>query len=69
MISAGTSLHLYRVVEKIGEGGMGAVWKAIDVSLAKFRSGSLDDEFRGTRAWFKGFCTAAALRDRKVASA
>ena len=28
MITAGTSLLHYRVVEKIGEGGMGAVWKA-----------------------------------------
>jgi len=33
MISAGTSLLHYRIVEKIGEGGMGAVWKATDATL------------------------------------
>ena len=33
MIAAGTSLLHYRVVEKIGEGGMGAVWKATDSTL------------------------------------
>ena len=33
MITAGTSLLHYRVVEKIGEGGMGAVWKATDSTL------------------------------------
>ena len=32
-IQAGQSLLHYRVVEKIGEGGMGEVWKAIDTSL------------------------------------
>jgi Tol biopolymer transport system component len=35
MIAAGTSLLHYRVVEKIGEGGMGAVWKATDATLAR----------------------------------
>ena len=33
MITAGTSLLHYRIVEKIGEGGMGAVWKATDATL------------------------------------
>ena len=33
MITAGTSLLHYRVAEKIGEGGMGAVWRATDSSL------------------------------------
>ena len=33
MISAGNSLLHYRVVEKIGEGGMGAVWRATDATL------------------------------------
>ena len=35
MISAGTSLLHYRVDEKIGEGGMGAVWKATDATLGR----------------------------------
>ncbi len=35
MITAGTSLLHYRVVEKIGEGGMGAVWRASDSTLSR----------------------------------
>jgi eukaryotic-like serine/threonine-protein kinase len=33
MLAAGSSLLHYRIVERIGEGGMGAVWKATDATL------------------------------------
>ena len=35
MIAAGASLLHYRVVEKIGQGGMGAVWRATDSTLGR----------------------------------
>ena len=32
-IEAGQQLLHYRLIDKIGEGGMGVVWKAVDTTL------------------------------------
>ena len=62
----GQTISPYRILEKIGEGGMGIVYKAEDVNLGrtvalKFLAANLvsDDEFR--RRFIREAKAAAAL--------
>jgi len=54
-IAGGTLVH-YRLLEKIGQGGMGVVWKALDLSLDRLVAVKvLPDEVAGDRRWLERF--------------
>ncbi len=72
-IQAGQTLSHYRLVEKIGEGGMGVVWKALDAKLnrhiaIKLLPAELNDDPERRRRFMREARSAAAVSHANIAT-